>query len=115
MYVNDYRILLGQGISREKIAYKMSESMRGELTSQDQKYSMSDSKLVESFLDALRYFPYIASVWNMVILGDRMDAQDDADRTEGQKEKELRKEFQGIMLPMILCSTAGQGPSFLTY
>jgi len=34
----------------------MSESTRGELTCQDQKYSMSDSKLVESFLDALRYY-----------------------------------------------------------
>jgi lysophospholipase len=84
-------ILLGQGISKEKIASKLGESTRGELTSQTPKYSMADSKLVESFLDALR-----------------LDAED-GDGSEGQRDKEVRKEFQSIMLPMILCSTAGQG------
>jgi len=82
-------ILLGQGMSREKIVTKMQESMRGEVTSQVKKYSMSDSKLVEAFLDALR--------------------SNSDDSGEGAQETELRSEFQRIMLPYLLCSTAAQG------
>lgn len=120
------RILLGQDMPREKIQQKMMESMRGEITSQVKKYSMSDSKLVEvpAFSFSSLLCPVLLHPGIVLLLSSRMifllipsqgflDAlrpNTDADSAEGGQDKELRAEFQRVMLPYLLCSTAGQGP-----
>lgn len=88
------RLLLGQKAPREKIVRRMRESTRGEISSEDRKYSMSDSKLVDAFLDAMRL--------------------DEDDTGEGQKEQEIRREFRSLVLPMLLCHAAGEGAPCVT-
>lgn len=90
-------ILLGHSAPREKIVRRIRESTRGEISSEDRKYSMSDSKLVDAFLDAMRL--------------------DEEEGGEGHKE-DIRREFRSLVLPMLLCHAAGEGspvPSVLLY
>jgi len=77
--------LLGQKFSKEKIKKKITHPMRGELTQQNHQYSMTDTKLVDAFITTLG-------------IGH-----------QGEEASEALAGARNTMLPMVMCSAAGQG------